>query len=234
MLTVEGLRFAYSGVVAVHFVSLEVQEGEIVALIGSNGAGKSTTVKMIAGALRPLAGSISFLGDAIEGHPTYEVVERGITLVPEGRLVFPEMNVMENLQVGAHPKRARSRFRENLDRVFQIFPRLAERHEQNAGSLSGGEQQMLAVARGLMTSPRLMIFDEPSLGLSPVLVQNVFDMIRNLNQDGISVLLVEQNAHMSLQIADRAYVLEKGTLTLSGHGSELLENEFVKKAFLGL
>jgi branched-chain amino acid transport system ATP-binding protein len=234
VLTVEGLRFAYSGLVAVHAVSLEVQEGEIVALIGSNGAGKSTTVKMISGSLRPLAGRISFLGEAIEGRPTHDIVEKGITLVPEGRLVFPQMTVMENIQVGAHPRRARSMFRENLDRVFKIFPRLAERHGQNAGSLSGGEQQMLAVARGLMTSPRLMIFDEPSLGLSPVLVQNVFELIRNLNQDGMSVLLVEQNAHMSLQLADRAYVLEKGTLTLSGPGFELLENEFVKKAFLGL
>lgn len=234
MLFVEDLRFAYKGVVAVRSVSLEVQEGEIVALIGSNGAGKSTTVRMIAGALRPMAGKISFEGNSIEGVPAYDIVERGITLVPEGRLVFPQMTVMENLLVGAHPKRAAAMFGDNLSRVFNLFPRLKERQGQSAGSLSGGEQQMLAVARGLMSSPQLMIFDEPSLGLAPLLVKQLFDLICGLNAEGISVLLVEQNAHMSLQIADRAYVLEKGRVTLSGHGHELLKNQFVKKAFLGL
>ena len=234
MLQVKNLKYAYSGVIAVRAVSFEVKEGEIVALIGSNGAGKSTAVKMIAGALQPIAGPISFEGEPVTGRPAYEVVERGITLIPEGRLVFPQMTVLENLLVGGHPRRARLKLKQNLDRVFSFFPRLAERQNQNAGSLSGGEQQMLSVARGYMSSPKLMILDEPSLGLSPILVQQIFDIIIGLNRSGISVLLVEQNAHMSLQIAQRAYVLEKGRVTLSGSGHELLENDFVKKAFLGL
>jgi len=234
VLTVDQIRYAYSGILAVRSVSLEVRQNEIVALIGSNGAGKSSSVKMIAGLLRPLTGRITFQDESIEGKPSYEVVERGITLVPEGRLVFPQMTVMENLLLGAHPKRSRANLKQNLERVFHIFGRLADRRVQNAGSLSGGEQQMLAVARGLMASPQLMIFDEPSLGLSPKLVQNLFELIKRLNREGISVLLVEQNAHLSLQIADRGYVLEKGRVVLSGLSRELLNNAFVKKAFLGL
>jgi len=193
-----------------------------VALIGSNGAGKSTAVKMIAGALQPIAGTIRFEGEHVTGRPAYEVVERGITLVPEGRQVFPQMTVLENLLIGAQTRRARLKLNQNLDHVFSFFPRLAERQNQNAGSLSGGEQQMLAVARGYMSCPKLMILDEPSLGLSPILVQQIFDIIIGLNRSGISVLLVEQNAHLSLQIARRAYVLEKGRISLSGTGKELL------------
>jgi branched-chain amino acid transport system ATP-binding protein len=234
LLRIENLRYAYSGVTAVRDVSLQVREGEIVALIGSNGAGKSTTVNVVAGVLCPLGGIIHFFEDSIGGRPAYEVVEYGITLVPEGRLIFPQMTVYENLIVGAHPKRAKSSFKENLDRAFAIFPRLEERRNQSAGSLSGGEQQMLAIARGLMSAPRLMILDEPSLGLSPLLVEHVFELISDLNQSGISILLVEQNAHLSLQIADNAYVLEKGRVVLSDRGDLLMENEFVKRAFLGL
>jgi len=193
-----------------------------VALIGSNGAGKSTAVKMIAGALQPIAGTIRFEGKHVTGRPAYEVVERGITLVPEGRQVFPQMTVLENLLIGAQTRRALLKLNQNLDHVFSFFPRLAERQNQNAGSLSGGEQQMLAVARGYMSCPKLMILDEPSLGLSPILVQQIFDIIIGLNRSGISVLLVKQNAHLSLQIARRAYVLEKGRISLSGTGKELL------------
>jgi branched-chain amino acid transport system ATP-binding protein len=234
MLKVDRIRYAYSGMVAVRDVSLEVHEREIVALIGSNGAGKSTTVKMIAGILRPASGTITFRDEIIGGLPSYKVVEKGITLVPEGRLVFPQMTVMENLLLGAHSKQARPDLKANLSRVFDIFSRLAERKNQLAGSLSGGEQQMLAVARGLMASPQLMIFDEPSLGLSPKLVLNLFELIQRLNREGISILLVEQNANLSLKIAGRAYVLEKGRVPLSGTGRDLLNNSFIKKAFLGL
>jgi branched-chain amino acid transport system ATP-binding protein len=234
MLKVIEIRYAYSGTVAVRNISLEAHENEIVVLIGANGAGKSTTVKTIAGILRPLRGRIEFDGETISGKPSYEVVERGLTLVPEGRLVFPQMTVLENLMLGAHPKRSRAHLKSNLARVFQIFDVLAARRDQMAGSLSGGEQQMLAVARGLMASPRLMMFDEPSLGLSPIIVQNLFDLIRKLNLEGIGILLVEQNAHLSLQISNRGYVLEKGRVALSGQSRDLLDNAFVKKAFLGL
>jgi branched-chain amino acid transport system ATP-binding protein len=234
LLKVENLRYSYSGITAVHSISLNVEEGEIVALIGSNGAGKSTTVKMIAGALKPLSGQIVFRDKSIAGLPCYDVVAEGITLVPEGRLVFPQMTVSENLLLGGQHMRSHGKIKENLDQVYTLFPRLSERQGQHAGSLSGGEQQMLAVARGLMASPRLMILDEPSLGLSPILVQQIFELICSLNNEGISVLLVEQNAHLSLQVANRAYVIEKGEVTLSGSGQELLNSEFVKKAFLGM
>ena len=202
------------------------------ALLGSNGAGKSTTVKVIAGALAPQAGSIRFDGEAIEGRPCHVVVRRGITLVPEGRLVFPQLSVLENLNMGAHTRSAAEVSR-NLDYVFGIFPRLAERRDQFAGSMSGGEQQMVAIARGLMSSPRLMILDEPSLGLMPKLVQELFRLIKRVSESGVSILLVEQNVNQSLKIANRGYVMEKGRAVLSGTGQELLGNEFVRRAFLG-
>lgn len=234
LLRADGLRYAYRGLQAVHDVSIAVGEGEIVALLGANGAGKSTTVKMIAGALRPAAGTVSWAAENVTGFPSYAMVQEGVTLVPEGRLVFQHMTVEENLQVGGHVRRARAEFAANFERVLEVFPRLAERRRQNAGSLSGGEQQMVAIARGMMSSPRLMILDEPSLGLSPLLVQHMFALIRRLNQQGISILLVEQNAQQSLRIADRAYVLEKGRVVLAGTGQEMLVNPFVKQAFLGL
>ena len=231
-LQVANLAFAYDGALAVRDVSLAVQPGEIVALLGANGAGKSTTVRMIAGVLAPQKGAICFDGEALRGMPSHHVVRRGITLVPEGRLVFPQMTVMENLQLGAHVKQ-RSAVGALIDQAFALFPRLAERRSQLAGSMSGGEQQQLAIARGLMSEPRLIILDEPSLGLMPTVVQEVFRLIEAVNKRGISVLLVEQNLHQALRIAHRGYVLEKGAVVLAGTGQELLANDYVKKAFLG-
>ena len=232
VLDVAGLAFAYDGALAVRDVSLTVQPGEIVALLGANGAGKSTTVRMIAGVLQPQKGSIEFAGDLLSGAPSHHVVRRGITLVPEGRLVFPQMTVMENLQLGAHIKQ-RSKVAALVDYAFGLFPRLLERRGQLAGSMSGGEQQMLAIARGLMAEPQLIILDEPSLGLMPIVTQEVFRLIEAVNKSGIGVLLVEQNLHQSLRIAHRGYVLEKGSVVLAGTGKELLADAFVQRAFLG-
>jgi branched-chain amino acid transport system ATP-binding protein len=232
VLEVSGLAFAYDGALAVRDVSLAVQPGEIVALLGANGAGKSTTVRMIAGVLRPQRGTIRFAGEALTGAPSHVVVRRGITLVPEGRLVFPQMTVMENLQLGAHIKERRQ-VAALVDYAFGLFPRLAERRAQLAGSMSGGEQQMLAIARGLMAEPRLIILDEPSLGLMPTVTQEVFRLIEAVNKSGIGVLLVEQNLHQSLRIAHRGYVLEKGAVVLAGTGKELLADAYVQRAFLG-
>jgi len=231
-LEVTNLAFAYDGALAVRDVSLAVQPGEIVALLGANGAGKSTTVRMIAGVLNPQKGAIRFDGQALTGVASHHVVRRGITLVPEGRLVFPQMTVMENLQLGAHVKQ-RGEVGALVDQAFTLFPRLAERRSQLAGSMSGGEQQQLAIARGLMSEPRLIILDEPSLGLMPTVVQEVFRLIEAVNKRGISVLLVEQNLHQALRIAHRGYVLEKGSVVLAGTGQELLANDYVRKAFLG-
>ena len=232
VLDVSGLAFAYDGALAVRDVSLTVQPGEIVALLGANGAGKSTTVRMIAGVLQPQKGSIKFAGDLLSGAPSHHVVRRGITLVPEGRLVFPQMTVMENLQLGAHIKQ-RGEIGALVDKAFALFPRLAERRSQLAGSMSGGEQQMLAIARGLMAEPRLIILDEPSLGLMPIVTQEVFKLIEAVNKSGLGVLLVEQNLHQALRIAHRGYVLEKGSVVLAGTGKELLADDYVRRAFLG-
>jgi branched-chain amino acid transport system ATP-binding protein len=232
LLEVSELAYAYDGAHAVRNVSLSVRHGEIVALLGSNGAGKSTTVGMIAGVLRPRRGSIRLAGEVLTGSPNHVVVQRGITLVPEGRLVFPQMTVKENLQLGAHVK-PRSRVPLLIDRAFALFPRLAERRGQLAGSMSGGEQQMLAIARGMMAEPRLIILDEPSLGLMPTVTQELFRLIEAINRDGIGVLLVEQNLHQALRIAHRGYVLEKGEVVLSGTGNELLTDPYVQRAFLG-
>ena len=231
-LEVTNLAFAYDGALAVRDVSLAVQPGEIVALLGANGAGKSTTVRMIAGVLHPQKGAIRFGGEALTGVASHQVVRRGITLVPEGRLVFPQMTVMENLQLGAHIKQ-RGEVAALVEKAFTLFPRLAERRNQLAGSMSGGEQQMLAIARGLMAEPRLIILDEPSLGLMPIVTQEVFKLIEAVNKRGISVLLVEQNLHQALRIAHRGYVLEKGAVVLGGTGQELLANDYVRRAFLG-
>ena len=232
LLEVAGLAYAYDGALAVRNVTLDVGAGEIVALLGANGAGKSTTVKMIAGVLRPQQGTIRFGGASLAGAPSHVVVRRGITLVPEGRLVFPQMTVQENLQLGAHVQ-DRGKVPALLERAFTRFPRLAERRAQLAGSMSGGEQQMLAIARGLMTAPKLIILDEPSLGLMPTVVQELFRLIQRLNADGLGVLLVEQNLNQSLRIAHRGYVLEKGEVVLAGSGQELLGNPYVQRAFLG-
>jgi branched-chain amino acid transport system ATP-binding protein len=234
LLEVQNLGYAYRGAVAVGDVSLAVGDGEIVALLGANGAGKSTTVKVIAGALDRQSGTIRFQGRDITGLAGHQTIERGITLIPEGRLVFPQMTVLDNLLMGAYPRRARAVREPNLERVLTIFPRLRERQDQAAGSMSGGEQQMLAIARGLMSQPRLMILDEPSLGLMPRLVQDLFRLIRSVHEQGISILLVEQNVHQALQIADRGYVLEKGQIAVTGSGKELLGDPYVRKAFLGM
>ncbi len=231
-LDVAGLAFAYDGALAVRDVSLNVEPGEIVALLGANGAGKSTTVRMIAGVLQPQKGTIRFDGEVLSGAPSHQVVRRGITLVPEGRLVFPQMTVLENLQLGAHIK-PRGEIAALIDKAFALFPRLAERRAQLAGSMSGGEQQMLAIARGLMAEPRLIVLDEPSLGLMPTVTQEVFRLIEAVNRTGIGVLLVEQNLHQALRIAHRGYVLEKGSVVLSGTGRELLANAYVQRACLG-
>jgi branched-chain amino acid transport system ATP-binding protein len=232
LLEVEDLAYSYNGIVAVRGVSFTVEQGEVVALLGANGAGKSTTVKMIAGALRPQSGHIRFDGVALEGRPSHVVVRCGITLVPEGRLVFPQMTVLENLQMGGFVQPS-PRVDTALARAWQMFPRLAERRAQLAGSLSGGEQQMLAIARGLMSGPRLMILDEPSLGLAPQRVQELFRMIGTVAAGGVSIVLVEQNVHQSLKIARRGYVLEKGRTVKGGTGEELLADDFVRRAFLG-
>ena len=232
VLEVSGLAFAYDGALAVRDVSLTVQPGEIVALLGANGAGKSTTVRMIAGVLRPQKGAIQFRGEALAGSPSHVVVRRGITLVPEGRLVFPQMTVMENLQLGAHIKQ-RAQVAALVDYAFGLFPRLFERRGQLAGSMSGGEQQMLAIARGLMAEPRLIILDEPSLGLMPIVTQEVFRLIEAVNKSGIGVLLVEQNLHQSLRIAHRGYVMDSGEVTMSGDSQQLLNDPKVRAAYLG-
>jgi branched-chain amino acid transport system ATP-binding protein len=234
LLAVENLQVAYSGAMAVRNLSFTVARGAIAALVGANGAGKTTTVQTVAGALRPHGGRILFEGEDIAGMDCRQTVARGVTLVPEGRLVFPQMTVDENLQMGALNKRAAPLLRQSLDYVYAMFPRLAQRRAQLAGSMSGGEQQMLAIARGLMAKPRLMILDEPSLGLSPKLVAELFVTVRNLNQEGITVLLVEQNVRQTLTMAHSAHVLEKGAVVLSGTGPDLLDNPFVRKAFLGL
>jgi len=234
LLSVEDLGFAYNGAIAVDGISLSVGEGEAIALLGANGAGKSTSVKVIAGAEKAQRGSVVFDGRGIGGRGAHEIVEAGITLVPEGRLVFPRLTVMENLEMGAYAARAKKSFAGNLERVFSIFPRLAERREQQAGLMSGGEQQMLAIGRGLMSAPRLLILDEPSLGLQPSMVEHIFELIQTIRALDISLIMVEQNVHRTLEIVDRAYVLEKGRVTIEGSGRDLARNDQVRRSFLGL
>jgi branched-chain amino acid transport system ATP-binding protein len=233
LLEVKDVHFAYGDAHVLHGVSLGVQPGEIVTLVGSNGAGKSTTLRNISRLLTPRSGSIVFDGHDLKRLASHQVVELGVVQVPEGRRVFPEMTVLENLRMGSYIKSARAERAKNLERVLTLFPRLRERAGQLAGTLSGGEQQMLAIARGLMAKPRLLLLDEPSLGLSPLLVKTIFDTIAEINKQGVSVLLVEQNVYQSLRIASRGYVLETGRIALSGSGKELLDNDRVKAAFLG-
>lgn len=234
MLIVEKLKVSYSGVPAVHDVSFRVPEGNIVAMVGSNGAGKSTTMRAIAGLIRPDSGNVSLLGQCIDGLAPHEIVGRGISLVPEGRRIFGKLTVMENLILGAYTVPSRDAVEESLKAVFSIFPILEERKVQRAGTLSGGEQSMLTVARALMARPRLMMLDEPSLGLMPVFVDRVFDLIREINERGTTVLLVEQNVRASLELADYAYVLQNGRTVLEGDSHDLLESELVKRSYLGM
>ena len=231
MLKIEDLKVNYGGIEAVKGISFEVPENEIVTLIGANGAGKSTTVRTISGLLKPAAGKITFNGDDITGLPPYEIVSKGITLVPEGRRVFPDLTVLENLKAGAYLRK--DDIKQDLEWVYELFPRLKERSWQAAGTLSGGEQQMLAVGRALMSKPKLMMMDEPSMGLAPLIVKDIFDIIKEIVRQGVTILLIEQNANMALQTANDAYVLEVGKITMKGTGKELLDNEEVRKAYLG-
>lgn len=230
-LQIRDLIVSYGGIEAVKGMDLEVPEGKIVTLIGSNGAGKSTTLKTVAGLVRPQRGSIHFCGVDLTGKSPDFIVSQGVTLVPEGRRVFENLTVEENLRIGAYLRK--DSLRDDLARVYDLFPRLRERAWQLAGTLSGGEQQMLAVGRALMAKPKLIMMDEPSLGLAPLVVRGIFDIIRTINQQGITVLLIEQNANMALKIADIAYVMQTGRIVMQGTGRELLENEAVRTAYLG-
>jgi branched-chain amino acid transport system ATP-binding protein len=234
MLTVESLEVSYGDVRALDGVSLQVEEGAIVAIVGANGAGKTTLIRTIAGMLRPQAGRITLRQEAIEGLPSHRICNLGIGQVAEGRQIFPTLSVLENLEMGAMLPRARAGQAENLERMFALFPRLAERKSQAAGTLSGGEQQMLAIGRCLMSDPDLVMFDEPSLGLAPAVVQDVLKVIRDLNRDGLTCVLVEQNVAVSLKLASHAYVLENGRVTLSGTGEKLLADDRVRQAYLGM
>ena len=231
MLKVDDIHVYYGQIHAIKGVSFEVHEGEIVSLIGANGAGKSTVLKTISGLMHPKSGSISFLGHDITKVEAHKIVRQGIAHVPEGRRIFLKMTVMENLEMGAFTRKEVSK--EDVERVFERFPRLKERQSQIAGTLSGGEQQMLAMGRALMSSPKLLMLDEPSMGLAPLLVEQIFDIIKTLHAAGTTILLVEQNAGMALEIADRAYVLETGRISLSGTGAALADSEDIKKAYLG-
>ena len=231
ILSIRDLKVNYGGIEAVKGISFDVQEGSIVTLIGANGAGKSSTLRSIVGLVKPAAGEILFRGDDITNHDTNVIVKKGITLVPEGRRIFPDLTVLESLKMGAYLRN--DDISGDLAWMFDLFPRLKERSWQPGGTLPGGEQQMLAVARALMGKPKLIMMDEPSLGLAPLIVRGIFDIIREINQQGVTVLLIEQNANMALKIADYAYVLETGRIGLSGTGKELLANEDVKRAYLG-
>lgn len=233
MLTIDNLEVFYGAVQAVHVISLEVNEGEIVTLIGGNGAGKSTTLKTISGLVRPRSGSLTFEGKDLTKLPPDLVVRMGICQVPEGRRVFAEMSVRENLELGGYTRESNMELKRDLEHVLSLFPRLGERLDQRAGTLSGGEQQMLAMGRALMSRPRLLLLDEPSLGLAPFLVKEIFRIIREINEEGTTILLVEQNAHQALAIAKRGYVLETGRVILSDDAPALLGNEMVRKAYLG-
>ncbi len=233
MLEIKDLYVHYGAIEALHGISLYVDQGEIVALIGSNGAGKSSLLKTISGLVRPTSGTLTYNGLSLVTTPPNRIVEMGICHVPEGRRVFSSMTVLENLELGAYLRQNIASSKENLARVFQLFPRLAERKKQEAGTLSGGEQQMLAIGRALMSNPKLLLMDEPSLGLAPVIVEEVYEVITQIQKSGTPILLVEQNAYQALNIADRGYVIETGTITLEDSAISLLENEEIKQAYLG-
>jgi branched-chain amino acid transport system ATP-binding protein len=233
VLRVTDLKTSYGKIEALKGISLEVNDGEIVTLIGANGAGKSTTLKTISGQLPPAGGTIEFQGEQIGGVRAHVVATKGIVQVPEGRRIFSRMTVLENLEMGAFLRKDVDGIKSDMDHVFELFPRLKERIAQKGGTLSGGEQQMLAMGRGLMANPKLLMLDEPSMGLAPVVVETIFEIIEKLNKDGITILLVEQNANLALSIADRGYVLETGEMKLTGTGKELAANEEVRKAYLG-
>ena len=233
MLKVENLVVSYGGIEALKGVSLEVPEGEIVSLIGANGAGKSTLLRSIIGLVKVASGEITYNDKKINGLNSQKIVQTGITLVPEGRRVFPNLSVLENLKIGAYMRNDNEGIEKDINWVYELFPRLQERSWQMAGTLSGGEQQMLAVGRALMCRPKLLMMDEPSLGLAPLIIKDIFSIIREINRKGMTILLIEQNANMALKIADKAYVLETGNITMNGTGLELLENPEIAAAYLG-
>ena len=233
LLEIRDLKVNYGGIEALKGISFDVKEGEIVTLIGANGAGKSTTLRSIMSVVTPSAGSISYNGEDITHMPTDEIVKRGIVLVPEGRRVFPNLTVLENLRIGAYLRNDKEGIEADIQHVYSLFPRLEERSWQQAGTLSGGEQQMLAVGRALMAKPRLIMMDEPSLGLAPLVVKDIFSIIRRINESGTTVLLIEQNANAALKIANRGYVMQTGNVTMTGTGMELLNDQSVREAYLG-
>lgn len=233
MLKITDLNVYYGGIHALRGVSMHVPEGKIISLIGANGAGKSTTLRTIMGLEKPREGKVLYMDQDITGHKTTDIVKSGIVLVPEGRRIFPNLSVKENLILGAYCRKDKDQIQKDMQWVFELFPRLKEREWQKAGTMSGGEQQMLAVGRGLMTVPKVMMMDEPSLGLAPLIVKDIFSIIKEINQRGVTILLIEQNAKAALEVSDYAYVLETGNVVLEGTGKELLVNEEVKKAYLG-
>lgn len=233
MLKVEGLNVYYGSIHAIKGVSFEVNQGEIVTMIGANGAGKSTTLRTISGLVKAKSGSITYNNEQLLGKPINAILAAGIAQVPEGRRVFPDMTVLENLKIGAYLRKDKEEIEKDIEWVYELFPRLKERNWQLAGTLSGGEQQMLAMGRALMSKPKLLMLDEPSMGLAPILVEQIFDIIRELHAAGTTILLVEQNAQAALSVADRAYVLETGKISLTGTGAELMASDAVRKAYLG-
>ncbi|MBC7215824.1 MAG: ABC transporter ATP-binding protein [Burkholderiaceae bacterium] len=232
LLQVQGLKVAYGGIEAVKGVDLEVRAGELVSLIGSNGAGKTTTMKAVTGTL-PFDGEIRYLGESIRGKGAWDLVHKGLVMVPEGRGVFARMTILENLQMGAYTRKDKAGIKADIERMFSIFPRLRERKDQLAGTMSGGEQQMLAMARALMSQPKLLLLDEPSMGLSPIMVDKIFEVVRDVYALGVTILLVEQNASRALALADRGYVMDSGLITMHGPGKELLDDARVRAAYLG-
>ena len=233
LLKVKGLKVSYGGIQAVKGVDFEVQEGELVTLIGSNGAGKTTTMKAITGTLPPADGDIEYLGQSIKGKGPWDLVKQGLAMVPEGRGVFTRMTITENLQMGAYIRKDKAAIKDDMERVFTIFPRLRERKDQLAGTMSGGEQQMLAMGRALMSRPRVLLLDEPSMGLSPIMVDKIFEVVRDVYAQGVTVLLVEQNASRALSIANRGYVMESGVITMTGEAKAMLSDPKVRAAYLG-
>jgi branched-chain amino acid transport system ATP-binding protein len=233
LLKISGLKVAYGGIQAVKGVDLEVREGELVTLIGSNGAGKTTTMKAITGGLTPLAGTVEYMGKNIAGRGAWDLVKEGLAMVPEGRGVFARMTITENLQMGAYTRSDKAEIAAGIEHAFATFPRLKERKDQLAGTMSGGEQQMLAMARALMSKPKLLLLDEPSMGLSPIMVAKIFEVVKEVSSQGVTVLLVEQNAKLALQAADRGYVMESGEITMSGDAKQMLNDPRVRAAYLG-
>jgi branched-chain amino acid transport system ATP-binding protein len=233
LLSVKGLKVAYGGIKAVKGIDFEVRENELVTLIGSNGAGKTTTMKAITGSLAMEAGDIEYLGKSIKGKGAWDLVREGLVMVPEGRGVFTRMSITENLQMGAYIRKDTAGIANDIERMFDLFPRLRERKDQLAGTMSGGEQQMLAMARALMSQPKVLLLDEPSMGLSPIMVDKIFEVVRDVSAQGVTVVLVEQNARRALQIADRGYVMDSGEITMTGVGKEMLDDPKVRAAYLG-